>query len=256
MSTDSTHTSLTPPNPDTTTVTTPSKSPLRKRGWLDWINSSLVAAALIGLIVIFTVASPYFFTSLNWYHILQAVAVVAVLTIGQAFVIITAGIDLSQGSVIGLAGVVSALIMSAGHPVWEGLLAGLLIGAVVGAINGILVVLAQLPPFIATLATLSIAEGAALIVTGGQPVFNLPASFTNFGQYGLGILPYTALVAIALAIIFHLLLAYTRFGRFTYAVGSNVIAARLSGLKVGRQLFLVYLLSGILSAIGGMLLTA
>jgi len=237
-------------------VTTPSKSPLRKRGWLDWINSSLVAAALIGLIVIFTVASPYFFTSLNWYHILQAVAVVAVLTIGQAFVIITAGIDLSQGSVIGLAGVVSALIMSAGHPVWEGLLAGLLIGAVVGAINGILVVLAQLPPFIATLATLSIAEGAALIVTGGQPVFNLPASFTNFGQYGLGILPYTALVAIALAIIFHLLLAYTRFGRFTYAVGSNVIAARLSGLKVGRQLFLVYLLSGILSAIGGMLLTA
>jgi len=220
------------------------------------LNSSLVGVALIALVVYFSIASPYFFTSTNWYHILQDVAVVAILAVGQAYIIITAGIDLSQGSVISLSGVVSALIMTTGHPIWIAIIAGLAIGALVGFVNGVLITLAKLPPFIATLATMSIAEGASLIVTGGEPVFNIPAAFSNFGQLGIGIFPYIALVAIFFAVIFHINLSYTRFGRFTYAIGSNVLSARLSGLNVRRQLISVYMISGIMSAMGGILMTA
>jgi ribose transport system permease protein len=223
----------------------------------DLLNSSLVAVALIALVIVFTIASPYFFSLLNWYHIFQQVAVVAILTVGQAFVIITAGIDLSQGAVVGLAGIVAGLLMTSGYPVWVAVLAGLGVGLVVGAINGLLITKAGLPPFIATLATLSAAGGFALIITGGQPVFGLPAAFTAFGQNGiLGLFPYIAIVAAILAIIFHIVLAYTRFGRFTYAVGSNMAAARLTGLRVNWQLFLIYTLSGVLSAAGGLLLAS
>lgn len=220
------------------------------------LNSSLVAVALIALVIYFSIASPYFFTSTNWYHILQDVAVVAILTVGQAYVIITAGIDLSQGSVIGLSGVVSALLMTSDHPIWVAIIAGIAIGALVGLINGVLITFAKLPPFIATLATMSVAEGASLIVTGGEPVFNIPASFSNFGQLGIGIFPYIALVAVVFAVVFHVILAYTRFGRFTYAIGSNKLSARLSGLNIPRQLISVYMISGIMSAIGGILMTA
>ena len=222
----------------------------------EMVNSSLVGAALVLLILLFTVLSPYFFTGTNWYHIFQQVAVVAVLTVGQAFVIITAGIDLSQGSVIGLTGVVSAMLMTAHHPMWEAVVAGILMGVLVGAINGILITLLKLPPFIATLATMSIGGGAALILTGGEPVFGIPAAFNNFGNAGLGVLPYIALIALILAVVFHIVLSYTRFGRFTYALGSNALAARLSGLKVNRQILSVYILSGALSAVGGLLMTA
>jgi ribose/xylose/arabinose/galactoside ABC-type transport system permease subunit len=142
------------------------------------------------------------------------------------------------------------------HPIWLAVAAGLAIGALVGLLNGALINWANLPPFIATLATMSVAAGAALIITGGEPVFGIPAGFSNFGQNGLGIFPYIAMVAILLAIVFHVILAYTRFGRFTYAIGSNKLSARLSGLNVRRHLIYVYVISGLMSAIGGLLMTA
>lgn len=220
------------------------------------VNSSLVGVALLALVIYFTIASPYFLTAVNWYHILQDVAVVAVLTVGQAFVIITAGIDLSQGSVLGLTGVVAALAMTAHEPIWLAVLEGLAVGLVVGLVNGALITLAKLPPFIATLATMSMGVGAALIITHGEPVFGIPSTFSNFGQNGVSIFPYIAIVAIVLAAIFHVVLAYTRFGRFTYAIGSNALSARLSGLNVRRHLLWVYVLSGAMSAVAGLLMTA
>lgn len=230
----------------------------RSKDWLkELFHTSLVAAALIVLMIVFSIFSPHFFSTSNFYHILQEVAVVGILTVGQAFVIITAGIDMAQGAVIGLTGVVAALLMSQHVSVWLAVLAGLGIGVLVGLVNGLLITVAGITPFIATLGTMSICTGAALVTTSGQPVFGIPNSVSNFGSNGiLGILPFTALVMIVVAIVFHFVLNNTRFGRYTYAIGSNPLSARLSGLRIERHLIWVYIISGVMSAIGGVVMIA
>lgn len=221
------------------------------------LNSSLVAAALVILVIVFSILSPNFLAPLNIFHLLEQMAVVGVLAVGQAFVIITAGIDMSQGPLIGLTGVVTALLMTSNQPTWLAILVGLLVGSVVGLVNGLLVTIAKLPPFIATLGTMSVVTGMALVVTNGQPVFGIPNSVANFGNGGIaGILPNIAIVLIVLAIIFHIVLSRSRFGRYTYAIGSNSLAARLAGLNVRRQLVWIYLISGFLSAVGGIIMLA
>ncbi len=220
------------------------------------VNSSLVGAALVALVVLFSLLSPYFLSESNIFRVLEQVSVVAVLAVGQAFVIITGGIDLSEAALVPLVGVISALVMNSQHSIVVGVAAGLAVGAGVGLLNGFLVTVPKLPPFIATLATFSAADGTALLATGGQPVFNLPSGFTNFGQGGLSVFPYMAIVAIAIAVLFQFILARTTFGRHVYAMGSNPVAARLAGLHNARISLMVYSISGLLSGIGGMLLTA
>ncbi|RIV26192.1 ABC transporter permease [Alicyclobacillaceae bacterium I2511] len=221
------------------------------------LNTSLVAAALVLLVIVFSVLSPVFLTELNLFHILQQVSIVGILAVGQAFVIITAGIDMSQGSIIGLTGVATALLMSAHYPTWVAILAGLLAGTLIGVLNGVLVTWAKLPPFIATLGTMSIGAGLALVITGGQPVFGIPTVLSNLGNDGIGsILPDIALLLIVIAVIFHFVLSRSRFGRYTYAIGSNPLAARLAGLNVKRQLIWIYIISGFLSAVGGIVMIA
>lgn len=222
----------------------------------DLINSALVAVVLVALFGLFTAASPYFLTVSNISRILQQVTVVAVLTVGQAYVIITAGIDLSQGSLVALAGISMALVFHAGAPLWAAIIVGLCVGAGVGAVNGLLITRANLPPFIATLATLAICSGGALIAAGGQPVFGLPASLAAFGGNNFGFLPEIAIVAIVVAVVGQLVLSSTLFGRYTYAIGSNPVAARSTGIRVKRQLVTAYVTSGLCAAIGGVLLTA
>lgn len=222
----------------------------------DVANSSLVAAALIVMVIVFSAASPYFFTSSNILRILQQVTVVAILAVGQAFVIITAGIDLSQGSVLALSAIYMALVYQGGWPFWLAVTLALVIGATVGLCNGILVTVFKMPPFIATLATLAIGSGAALLASSGQPIFGLPAGFTNFGNAGIGFLPYIVIVLIVLAIAAQSVLTVSRYGRYTYAIGSNIHAARVAGIKVKRQILSIYVFSGLCSAVGGIILTA
>ncbi len=234
--------------------------------WLAWetrraklrdvANSSLVAGALIAMVLVFSFASPYFFTTSNILRILQQVTVVAILTVGQAFVIITAGIDLSQGSVLALSAISMALVYQAGWPFWLAVVLGLVVGAVVGVFNGTLITMFKMPPFIATLATLAIGSGVALLASGGQPVFGLPSGFTTFGSAGISFLPYIVIVLIVLAIAAQAVLATSRYGRYTYAIGSNIHAARVAGIKVKRQILSVYVFSGICSAVGGIILAA
>lgn len=219
-----------------------------------YLNSSLVTIALLVLILVFTIANPNFFTVKNWFNILQAVSVVGMLAIGQIFVIITAGIDISQGSIIGLTGIVSALLMTHGFPVWVAIVAGIAMGSLVGLLNGILVAKAGIQPFISTLGTMSLAGGAALIMTDGQPVYGIPGSVANFGSNGFYIFPEIAITMIILAILAHFLLSKTKYGRYTYAVGSNILSAKLSGLNVKRQLIWAYMISGTTSGIGGIIM--
>lgn len=220
------------------------------------LYSSLVALALLALVLIFASISPYFLTTANLFRVIQQVAVVAVLATGQAYVIITGGIDLSEAGVVPLAAVASAMVMGSTHSVPLGILVGLGAGAGVGLINGVLVTWLKLPPFIATLATFSAADGSALLLTGGQPVFNLPTAFSTFGSGGLGVLPYIGMVAIIVALFWHFVLSRTVFGRHVYAVGSNPLAARLSGLRNERLQLSVYLSSGLMSGVAALLLTA
>ena len=223
------------------------------------LNSSLVAAALAALLLAFVIAAPHFVSRNNVLTLLESVAVIAVLAIGQTFVIITAGIDLSQGAVIGLTGVLGAGAMGASGGVGAialGVVVALLLGLVVGLVNGLLIAYTKVPAFIVTLGTLSIVSGAALLITGGEPIYQLPAAFNAFGTGALGVFPDIILVSIALAAIGQIVLGRTRFGRSVYAIGSNRRAAALSGLAVPRITVTVYAMSGVLSATGGILLTA
>ena len=228
------------------------------RGLVALLNSSLVAAVLLVLVIAFAIAAPDFISNNNVLTLLQSVAVIAVLAIGQTFVIITAGIDLSQGAVIGLTGILGAGMMGSGGfgGILLGIIVALVVGAGVGLFNGLLTAYTKVPAFIVTLGTLSIASGAALLITGGQPIYQLPPSFNAFGTGALGVFPDIILVSIVLAVVGQIFLGRTRFGRSIYAIGSNRRAATLSGLPVRRNIVLVYTISGFLSAIGGMLLTA
>lgn len=221
------------------------------------LNSSLVAAALLVLIVIFSIAAPRFLSVINISTIFDSVAVIALLSVGQAFVIITAGIDLSQGAVIAISGVMGAAVMD--H---AGLVVGILvfigIGIAVGMFNGVLVAFTRVPAFIVTLGTLSICSGGALLFTGGEPIYKLPAPLVSFGTGAFldGIFPYIILVTVAFAVVGQILVGKTKFGRSVYAIGSNKTAAYLSGLSVAWTTVLVYVISGVVSAVGGLMLTA
>ncbi|MHB8293234.1 MAG: ABC transporter permease [Acidimicrobiales bacterium] len=219
------------------------------------MNSSLIAGALLILVIIFSIFSPNFLSASNITTIFDSVAVIATLSIGQTFVIVTAGIDLSQGAIVALSGVIGAQAMSHGD-VLLGLLLGIGIGIVIGSINGLLVAFTKVPAFIATLGTLSVCGGVALLLTGGEPIYQLPQSFSGFGTASWGIFPLIIVVAAVLAVVGQVLLGRTRFGRSVYAMGSSRPAAILSGLPVRRNTVLVYVLSGLLSAVGGLLLTA
>lgn len=238
----------------------PSASANARAGWSQavkqMLNTSLVAAALVILIIAFSIVTPTFLSQNNIVTIFDSVAVIATLSVGQAFVIITAGIDLSQGAVVAISGVVGAALM-AHSGVWTGILVMLAIGGAVGLFNGFLVAYTKVPAFIVTLGTLSICSGSALLFTGGEPIYNLPQSLVAFGTGSiLGVFPYIILVTLAAAVVGQILLGRTRFGRSVYAIGSNQTAALLSGLPVQKNTVLVYLISGVLSAIGGLMLTA
>lgn len=223
------------------------------------VNSSLVGAVLLALIAVFYFLAPSFLSETNVQNLLQSAAVIVVLSIGQTFVIITAGIDLSQGAVIGLSGVLGAMVMGATggiKSIMLGALVALAIGLLVGLVNGFLIAFTRVPAFIVTLGTLSIASGAALLVTGGEPIYQLPAAFNSFGTGSFWIFPNIIVVSAILVVIWQILLGRTRFGRSVYAIGSNSRAAVLSGLPVRRNIVLVYAMSGVLSGIGGILLTA
>ncbi len=225
------------------------------RDRLNEIVSQLAAAA--GLIVVFVAlsfASPYFLTSNNLFNVCVQISVVAILAVGQTMVILTAGIDLSVGSVAGLSGVVGSMAMSNwGMPMTLGIVVGILVGGLAGTGNGLLVTRAGLPPFIATLGMMGVARGLTFIVSGAVAIYGLPDSFRKLGEGEIGPIPLPLLYLVVIAIGGHLVLSRTRLGRYTYAIGSNQDAARLSGIPINRVLVSVYVISGALAGFGGMI---
>jgi ribose transport system permease protein len=174
----------------------------------------------------------------------------------MTFVILTGGIDLSVGSLLAVAGAVAAALMVGGTPWPVATVAGLGSGVVLGLANGLSVTAFRIPPFIATLAMLSIARGLTQLITGGRPFTGLDPTFTLLGQGSLGPVPIPVIVMAVTVIISWVVLRHTVFGRSVYAVGANREAARLAGIPVSRVLLGVYVISGFLSALGGLVLTA
>ena len=221
----------------------------------DFVSQLAAAGALIVVFVFLSLASPDFLTADNLFNIGSQTAVVAVIAVGMTLVIITAGIDLSVGSVAALAGVMGALLMSSyGLSMPVAVLGGTLVGAACGLTNGLLVSVAGLNPFIATLGMLSVARGVVYIATDAQSVFGLPDSFRLLGQGVVaGGVPIPVVIIITVAIVGYVVLSRTRLGRYAYAMGSNLEAARLSGIPIRRYLTSVYVISGALAGFGGMI---
>ncbi len=220
------------------------------------VNGLSVAGGLIILCIVFSIASPYFFTTTNIYRIFQQVAVAAALAIGQSFVIFTGGIDLSQGAVVAFSAVVGTTVMVDQHSIALGVLVTLAVGAGVGLANGLLITVGKLVPFIATLAMLGVASGTGLLFTGGQPVFNIPSSFYAFGSNGLWVFPYLIMVSAGVAIVCQLYSTMTRGGRYVFALGSNERAAAIAGIRIRRVLLGVYAFSGLMAGLGAVLQVA
>lgn len=227
----------------------------RGRALLRFVRQLAFALISIAvLVVVFGVANPRFLSAANWFHIAQQVAVIAILAVGQTFIIATAGIDISQGSVMALASMVCAIVIVDAHlGIVAGIALTLLLGAAVGAIIGGSVVALGVPPFIATLGMLAIALGAALLTTNGTPVFGLPEGFQQIAQGTVFGFPNMGWIAVVMAIVAAYVLNKTRFGRYTLAIGSNAEAARRVGINVPRHLLLIYTLGGVISAIAGVI---
>jgi inositol transport system permease protein len=231
-------------------------------------------APLIFLVILmagFALAEPRFLSSVNLLNVLRQVSISGLLAIGMTFVILTAGIDLSVGSLLAFCGLAAAIVAKGnalgnfslggdgpapGHG-WEAALAvAVAIGLCGGAIQGFAITRAKVPPFVVTLGGMSVFRGAALLLSGGGPISGFDENFRFWGQGRVAGVPTPVLIFLGFAILAHVVLRYTRFGRQVYAVGGNPEAARLSGLKVGRVLMSVYVIMGLIAGLGGFVLDA
>lgn len=213
---------------------------------------------LLGLAIMclaLSLASEHFLTVDNLMNVFRQSAVNALLGLGQLAVIITAGIDLSVGSILGFCCVLVALALKAGMPAWIAIPAALGAGTALGLINGLLLTRLRLPhPFIPTLGMMNVARGFALVMSGGFAISELPPSFRFWGAGTFAYVPVPILVVLLFCVLFHLFLTGTTPGRDIYAIGGNKQAALLSGVPVGRRLDTVYGLSGFMSAVAAIVL--
>jgi ribose transport system permease protein len=216
-----------------------------------------ILAALAALAIFTASFNPRFLSGYNLQVLTRQIAIFGLIAIGETFVIITAGIDLSPGSVVALTSVLVAWFMVHGFGVFGAVLATLILSAGIGMWHGVFVSKLSVPPFIITLGTFAIGRGLASVITKGWPILNLPGGFSYlWGGMILRVLPFPVLVLMAVVGASIFILHFTVLGRYIYAVGGNIEAARLSGINVERVRVLVYVISGLLSGVVGILLAS
>ncbi|MGF1727108.1 ribose ABC transporter permease [Photobacterium nomapromontoriensis] len=225
-----------------------------------WLIEQKSLIALIFLIVVVSFLNPNFFTVDNIMNILRQTSVNAIIAVGMTLVILTAGIDLSVGSVLALCGAFAATMIGLEIPVMIAVPTALLAGAVLGAISGVIIAKGKVQAFIATLVTMTLLRGVTMVYTDGRPIStgftDVADSFAWFGTgYALGIPVPIWLMVIVFASVWYLL-NHTRFGRYIYALGGNESAARLSGINVDRVKIGVYAICGLLAALAGLIVTS
>jgi ribose/xylose/arabinose/galactoside ABC-type transport system permease subunit len=214
---------------------------------------------LIGLLVLGAVLwalTPHFLTVSNLLNIAQQTSINAIVAVGMTFVILSGGIDLSVGSIVAVAGVVLGTLLHEGQPLPIAIAASIAVGVACGVANGALVSWGGLPPFIVTLGMMSIARGVALVLTEARPVSGFEAGFRSLATGSIAFIPAPVVVMILVYGVAHLLLTHTTFGRYVYAIGGNEEATRLSGVNVRGHKTAVYGVSGLMSAVAAVILTA
>lgn len=257
---------------DTTSTTEPEVAtapvdpvpPLRKR-IVAKIGTENLALIIAEILLVAGIASQTdaFFLPQNLLNIGQNIAVVGIAAVGETMVVVSAGLDISIGSIAGVASVVSAIMVTNAGTVWGGVAVALLVGLILGLINAGIITLLRVSPVVATLATLSAFQGVAfLIAPGGRSVGVLDAGFRRFGSGrilevgGFPGIPISTLILLVVALIAHIAMRNTVYGRNIYAMGGNPAAARLSGVNLTRMKFAVYAVSGVTAALAGIVLTA
>lgn len=223
--------------------------------------------ALVVLCILLGVLTDKFFTASNGLNVLRQVAVNVCIATGMTLIVLTGGIDLSVGSVLALCGAITAGLLKngikipsadlfIGFTLLGAVLAGLIVGALLGVFNGITITKFKVPPFVATLAMLTIARGFTMLYTGGHPVSNLGTSFAWIGTGSLIGIPVPVWIALLVVLIATFITRQTRLGRYIYAIGGNETAAKLSGIRINKVKLIVYSLGAALAAVGGVIVTS
>jgi len=232
---------------------------------------------LLAMIGALSIMSPYFLTYNNILNIIRQISVIAIVGLGVTMVIISGGIDLSSGSLIGLVSVMTAVFahppnaliefmdglnrivnypVVRSFPLIVPLMVGISIGALIGLINGVVVAYGKIPPFIVTLGMMAIAQGLSYISSNAKPVGSFSFGFLFIGRGAIFGIPFPIILLFALVLLSHFLMSKTSFGRHIYAIGGNIDAARAAGINIEKHLLGVYTYAGIMSAIGGIVITS
>jgi inositol transport system permease protein len=234
-----------------------------------FLRKYMIVFIFLGMCALLAIFSPNnsFLKPQNLINVVRQITVYGFLALGVTLAIISTGIDLSLGSVLGFAAVVSASFVQqpgwkeaiypgAQFPALVGVAAGLGVGLALGFVNGALIAYTRIPPFIATLGMMQIARGLAYVYSNGRPVSTLNDDFLFLGQGNILGVPVPIIIFAVVVVLTHLMLGYTRFGRHVYAIGGNETAARVSGVNLTRTKVLIYMFSGLMAGLGGVVLTS
>lgn len=221
------------------------------------IAESTLIGILVLLFIVLSIASKRFLTFSNMSNLVRQTSIIGIVAIGITFVIIAGGIDLSVGSVVGFSGIMAAIFMTTYKmPVYLAVLISVAMGTLIGVINGIIIYNGNVPPFIATLGMMQVTRGAIMLISNARMIGGLPDSFVNFAQAELFGIPSLFIVWLIIILIAAFITKNTRFGRNVYAIGSNIEAARLSGINIKKNTYMIYAVSALASAIAGILMTS
>lgn len=213
------------------------------------------AYILVGQLVVFGAINPRFLSLENMVNVAYQMSPLLLISVGMTLIILTEGIDLSQGAVIGFAGVVTGLLLLGGVGMWESILAGLAGGAAFGLTNGLLISYGGIPPFVAGLGTMGVAQGVALVLTQGSSVPGFSNEFRFIGEGVIG-LPIPAWIGFAVFLLFVGILKYTPFGTYVFSIGGNREATAYAGVNVKAYLTAVYMVGGLLAGLAAVMITA
>lgn len=213
-----------------------------------------IIVIFIVLFVVMSIFAPNFFTGNNMVNILRQVSISGICAVGMTFVMLTGGIDLSVGAILGVSGVLTAMMMLKGIPSLLASIIALALGVVIGGITGAIIHYIEIPPMIATLGTMTSLRGVAYLITGGTPVFGFDESYSKIGQGHVGVIPIPVIILAIVYVIGIFVLSKTKFSRYVYGIGGNQEVARLSGIKVARVKIAVYSISGFCSALAGLVM--
>jgi ribose transport system permease protein len=217
------------------------------------LQKLLPFVTLIALFIALTIASPNFLTETNLASVVRQTAVINIIALGMTLVIITAGIDLSVGSMLAVAGLFGTMAMRDGHSIPYAVATGIITGLICGLLNGLMIALFKINPFIVTLGTMGIYRGLALVISNGLPIHEIPQSFSYLGAGNLLGVPVVLWILLVCALFMHFILENTKLGRYSFAIGSNPDAAFYAGVPIKFHLTMVYALIGLLTGLAGMI---